>query len=465
MERNEEFVKNTAILFLGKFSAQIIAFLFLPLYTYCLESKDFGYVDLLQTYITLLVPIITLRIDSAVFRFLVDCRNDEEKKKNNISNIIYILFFSFAVVLVASVAITFIFNFKYKYEIIFNVIILMISNVLIQVLRGLGNNKGYAGASIIVALSTFIINTLLILQFNYGANSILISSSLANIICIIYVLISSKIFKYIDFKLVNKKTSLEILEYSVPMIPNALSWWVINVSDRTIISVFLGTALNGIYTVSCKFSNVINSVFLVVNMSWQENASLHLNDKDRSIYFSNIINKIMTLFFFISSWIVAVLPLVYDIVIGGEYRTSYIYVPVLLYANIVNVLSGLLGSIYVALKKTKQIAYTTFISAIVNLLVDLALIKFIGIWAAVVSTLVSYIAICIYRYVDCKKYINLKLDFKKYFTLSIIFISFSVIYYFNTIAASIAGLLLMCVLTFVIYKKDIKSGLKYIIKK
>ena len=40
----------------------------------------------------------------------------------------------------------------------------------------------------------------------------------------------------------------EMIKYSLPMIPNLLSWWLVEVSDRTIITFFLGIAVNGIYS-------------------------------------------------------------------------------------------------------------------------------------------------------------------------------------------------------------------------
>ena len=71
MSKNKEYVKNTLILFIGKFATQFVSFLLLPLFTHYLITEDFGWVDLLQSYISLLVPVLTLRLDSSLFRFLI----------------------------------------------------------------------------------------------------------------------------------------------------------------------------------------------------------------------------------------------------------------------------------------------------------------------------------------------------------------------------------------------------------
>ena len=89
MSRTKEYVVNTIILFIGKFSSQFMTFLLLPIYTHYLSTTDYGIVDIIQTYMMLFVPILMLRFDSAAFRFLIDERKSENGKKNIITNIVF----------------------------------------------------------------------------------------------------------------------------------------------------------------------------------------------------------------------------------------------------------------------------------------------------------------------------------------------------------------------------------------
>ena len=52
----------------------------------------------------------------------------------------------------------------------------------------------------------------------------------------------------------------EMYQYSIPLVPNGISWWIVNVSDRTIITAIIGTAANGIYAVSNKFPTILSSL-------------------------------------------------------------------------------------------------------------------------------------------------------------------------------------------------------------
>ena len=74
MDREKKLAKNTVILTIGKLCTQLITFFLLPLYTAVLSTEEYGTVDLLNTLVSLLLPIVTFQIEQAVFRFLIEIR-------------------------------------------------------------------------------------------------------------------------------------------------------------------------------------------------------------------------------------------------------------------------------------------------------------------------------------------------------------------------------------------------------
>lgn len=458
MNKKKEYVKNTCILLIGKFVTQFMSLFLLPLYTHYLLSADYGLVDLYQTYISLFVPVFLLCLDSAVFRFLIDSRNNKEEKEKIISSAVIKTSIQSILFAIIFFIISLFVKIQYYQYIIVNVILIMFSNIFLQICRGEGKNVNYSIACIITGTITLISNLILIIGFKFGASSILISSSLANLCCIIFIFISMKLYKIIDFRKHSKDTEKSLTKYSVPLIPNALSWWIVNVSDRTIISIVINTAANGIYTVSCKFSNILNSVFSIFTMSWQESASLHINDEDKDEFFSSMINNIYTFFTLISISLIFIVTIAFKIIIGEQYLDAYNYIPILILANSFNVLIGLFGGIYIAKKITKKMTSTTIVSAIINLVINVALIKFIGLYAACFSTLISYFIMAIYRYFDVQKYVKVKIYLKTIVTSIVSFITAFIAYYYNNIIISI--LLFMITLGF-IFIFNIKTIKKY----
>lgn len=466
MNKNKELVKNTVIIFIGKFCTQFITLLLVPLYTYYLSTEDYGYVDLVQTYLTLFVPIILLKIDAGIFRFLIDARNSEEEKKKIITNGFIILIFQLLLTFIIFACVINFFTIKYSFWIALNLISLSILTFLLQLTRGVGKNKQYSYSSMIAAIITIILNVIFLGVLHKSGKFVLIASFISNLICSIYLFIANRILKKeFDLKYCDKNLIKSVIKYSIPMIPNELSWWIVHVSDRTIISYFLGVAANGIYSVSCKFSNILSSIFNIFNLSWQESASLHINDEDRNAFFTNIINNVLTLFISICVGIIAFMPYIFKFLIKDTYYDAYNYIPILLLSNIFNVLIGLIGSIYIAKKLTKEVAKTTILSAVINIILNFLLINKFKIYAAAISTLIAYALLSIYRYIDVQKYVKIKISILNIIVSCIIFIIVTIFYYLNNPIFNIISLLIAIMYAILINKGLLLNFKDIILKK
>ena len=88
MSRGKELVKNTAIVAVGRICTKFLSFFLLPFYTAVLSTQDYGIVDLFNTYISLLLPLIVFQIEDALFRFMIDVRGDKEKEKKVVSKVL-----------------------------------------------------------------------------------------------------------------------------------------------------------------------------------------------------------------------------------------------------------------------------------------------------------------------------------------------------------------------------------------
>ena len=86
MSKGKELAKNTIILFIGVFFTKIIQYFLLPVYTGYLTTEEYGTVDLFNTIISLLIPIIGLQIEQGVFRYLISNRKNRDRQKEYISS-------------------------------------------------------------------------------------------------------------------------------------------------------------------------------------------------------------------------------------------------------------------------------------------------------------------------------------------------------------------------------------------
>lgn len=464
-KKSFELIKNTVIIFLGKACTQLISFLLLPLYTKYLITEEYGIVDLITTYVALLVPVLTLQLEMATFRFLVDNRENNNRKVEIISTVLkLILIMSILVLLIYLIVVQFI-NIKYKYLISGVIFSCIYSSILLQIARGFGENIKYSIGCCVSGISTVILNVILIVGLKMSADGMLISMILANTLTFIYLIISLKLNKFFKLKTFDLNLSKQLLKYSIPLVPNGISWWIVNASDRTIISSFLGVASNGIYAVSNKFSSLFMGVFNVFLLSWTESTSLHIEDKDRNDFFSKTMNMIIRLFITLCMLIISVMPFVFSILIDKKYNEAYNNIPILLIAMLFNIVVGLDSAIYIAKKMTKQVMYTSLISALINVVINLLLIRYMGLYAASISTLIAYAVMALYRNYDLKKIVNIKWDRKYIYKSIICFIMIVLVYYINIFWLNVISLLVVLIYSIISNKEIIMEIFNKIVNK
>ena len=465
MKKNHDLIKNTFIIFIGKACTQFVSLFLLPLYTSVLAKSEYGVVDLITTYVTLLVPLITLQLETSTFRFLIDARSSQQEKTNIITNSLFLCLFLTFIVTILSVFVNCFIKIHYFIYIVFMIFVTILSNFVLQVARGKGNVVNYSIGCTITGIMTIILNLLFLLYFKLGIIGMFLAQIISNFICFIFIFIKEKLWNFININNMSKYTCFELLRYSLPLVPNGLIWWIINASDRTIITMIIGASANGIYAVSNKFSMIIIQAYNVFNLSWTESATIHINDEDRDEFFSNTFWNVLKIFSSLCIFMIAFIPLLFKIMVNNNFVEAYYYIPFLILGTIFNIVVSFIGCIYVAKKRTKQIAATSFWSGILNIAINLLFIKYIGIYAAAMSTIAAFAIMSIYRYIDVQKYVKLNINIKNLF---IIFLGFSVsicLYYKNNIYLNIVNIFFVIGYTICLNKNIILCLLRKILKK
>lgn len=466
MSKSKELAKNTIILFIGVFFTKVIQYFLLPVYTGYLSTNEYGTVDLFNTIISLLTPIIGLQIEHGIFRFLIMKRSDKDKQKEFISSsFFFLLFSSILSLMVISICFIFISN-KYKWLVLLNLYLTLLSSYIMQVSRGLGNNKIYSISSITISITTVLFNILFLVEIGLKVDGMLYGSALGYFSGIILLFTKLKLYKYISIKKISKEALKEMLKYSFPMIPNSISWWIFSSSDRFVITYFIGLSATGLLSLAYKFSNIGIVIYNVFNMSLTESIALHIYDNDIEIYFNNVFNKVSSIFTSISAILIAFMPIIFELLINYSYNEAYKLIPLAIIATLFQVYSMNFGTIYVAKNNTKSVAITSIVAAIINIAVDLMLVKFIGVYAAVISTIISYLVLFIYRYVDVnKKYMKVVLNKSLLLNISLTIFIISVLYYIDNIYIALFNIIISIIIAYIFNKNNVKVVIKTIKKK
>lgn len=424
MSRTKELAKNTAIISIGRVGTQLVSFFLLPLYTAKLATSEYGNVDFVTTLASFIVPVITMLMEESMFRFLIDAETEIEKKKI-ISQAFIFSFLNLLVGMVVAIPLL----LKSGYELGYPILLYTISCVFIALAnalsRGVGRISLYAFSNFICSVSIISLNIILILILDMGFWGMIIANVLSNIIVSLLVFTILKVWSYINVRYFDLNMMKYMLKYSLPLVPNTISWSIINVSDRLVIVSVLGASANGLYSVANKFPNIINTFYNFFNIAWRESSARILKSNDVG-EFKKIYGFIKKELFLVTIMLISGIQFVYPFFINKNYQSSVAYVPILTISVYYLSLSAFYGGIYTAYKKTTILGTTSFVAAIVNVLIDIVLIKFVGIYAAAISTVVSAFYLYYYRKRKMSHYLDVKdnRDWKILVTFIILLILF-----------------------------------------
>lgn len=454
-------IKTTGILLIGKLAVQFTNYLLLPIYTSVLSLSEYGKMELYNTFSMVLMPLITLQIEQAVFRRLIT--ETEKKRKKIVTTAFYVLIISIAIFTILFYLYTCFFDLEYS-KVLYVYYVSMIFPLLFQqVCRGLRQNIKYALGTFVNSLTIMIGSIIFVLCYGWGIVGILAGTIIGNAIGVLfYVCILMKVIDF-KYKFFSRQLAVSMLAYSMPLIINQLSSWLINYSDRLIVTQLIGFDENGIYSVANKFFLLPVTFFNIYNLAWTENITAGIKDVNSFQFINRIMEMTIQLYLLVIVFILLILPYIFPILINVKFEMSFYHIPFLLLASFFYGAAAMVGSIYIAFEKTKKISMTTFISGIVNLVIHLCLIKYLGLFAATISTLVSFVWLFVFRYVSVKSFFNLSVQWKNMKFLYLLLLAGIVFYYRgNIISRGITGFVMVLYGTYLLkqyhFKKTIKSA-------
>lgn len=411
-ERGKYLAQNTIIFTLGNLGTKLIQFFLVPLYTNVLSTADYGVVDLVTTIGMVLAPILLLNINDGVMRFALD-------KGADFNKIMSIGLAAFIFCLITGLVIFPIGNISnqlgnYSSYIYFYTISYAGNLLFFGYLRGTEKLLQFSIGNIINAMLIASFNIFFLVIIKTGIAGYFLSYTLANFICCIYAFIVGNVKEVIlNFKL-DKELMIKMLKYSVVLIPNTFMWWIINSSDRVMITSFIGNSANGIYAISCKIPTLLSTIVTIFNTAWSYSAIKENDSYDRDEYNNSVYNGLVMLSVVIGAAMMLVMKPFLAVYVSKMYYKAWMFTPYLVVGCVFLSIASFLGAYYTVNKDSKGFLYSSSVAAAINLALNYLLIPKIGIAGAALATAISYIAVFLYRAVDTKKYIFINVFSKKH---------------------------------------------------
>ncbi|KRN31282.1 lipopolysaccharide biosynthesis protein [Weissella halotolerans] len=432
---------NTIIFAIGNSVSMVVSFMMVPFYTRVLIPKDFGTSDIINTTTFLLVPVVSLNVAAAIFRFALD---PDEDKSTLISNGLFITFFGTLLTLLVS-GISEAFGVEYSMYVGIYISLVAFVSLLQNFVRGLDKITSFTVSGIIMTLTNVCCNIFLMGTMKFGLIGYLLSFILAQIAALFYLFFSSKIYKYINLRLISKDSIIKYLKYSIPMIPNGLAWWLTNDFNKILILYFLGPTSNGLLAVANKVPNVINTVFGMFSNAWQITAVQEEKNSESDKLYELVCSLVFGLLIIISAVIVLMIKWFMSFYVSANYFKAWKLVPILLIAILFSCLSAFFGTFYLVAKKTRGLFSTTIWGMIFNIAAGAILIPSFGLMGSALSSALGFATVSLIRYKQIKNFVSFHMDVALLIMLFIAYLAISFSVYMSHNYISILIFLIMIV--------------------
>lgn len=454
MNRGRRIINNTIIYSAGNFGSRILAYVMVLVYTHYVNAPELGYYDLILTSISLIQPIVLLALDEGIYRWLVGSEKKDDYAAASTCFKTIGVTTSLAGLLVILVGL------RFQIRNPFLITLFLLSNSVYQMaisaVRGLARSKLYAFCGII--------NTLLVLTFeivglvflSMGIEALLISKIMSNFFVIILIYYKEPLFQRIISVPYNPLIAKELIHYSTPLIPNQVSWWIVNFSDRYIIRAAMGTVANGVYSVSSKFPTIITSISGIIYFSVQEVIIKEYSREDRDSFFSSVFRSYYRALFSLICVFMPATNIAIKLLVGETYTNAWMYTGFLYLSTVFSSLSSLLGIGYQVSRETSRSVLSTLAAGVVNVIINIVLIKNIGLHAASFSTLMAYLVLFIIRVIHTKRYFTLDIDWMTFAMLlseSIVIMSIS---YIGNVVVNTSLVLIAAMVGFIVNRQIIE---------
>lgn len=393
---NNSLFRSTGIYTITSIINSAIPFLLLPVLTRYLTPEDYGLVSIFALLVTFVSPFTGLSINGAISRQYYN--ENEIDIREYIYNGLLVLIVS--TILVGIIFYTFserisdLASFPSKY--LWIVIVYSFSQFLVAIVLSLWQvqKKALFYGMFINAktLLDVILSIVLVVGLNFGWKGRIYGQTIALVIFAVLSIIILFKNRWVAISF-NKSYIKNSLDFGVPLIPHALSGSIISMTDRFFITSMVGLAATGVYTVGYQVGSIVNILAMSFNNAYvpwlYERLKKNEDTTKTKIVKFTYVYFVIILLIAISLGIIA--PYALKVFLGKSFNESSIYVIWVALGYAFNGMYLMVVNYIFYAQKTKYLAIVTFLTAIINIILNYFFIRENGAVGAAQATTITFL--------------------------------------------------------------------------
>jgi len=397
-----EFISHAKNYISATFFTKGLMFISIPILTRLLTPEEYGILSIFTSIISISTIILGLNFNGSIVRYFHEDNNDFEMFIFN--NFIFLLFFDLIIFYIIDLYKVYISNLIGIETNIFLIAILVSIlkvpfNLYLYYLRASKKSKQYSVISIVRRVFLLVVSILLIYLLSENKYYGKIYGELFIGIITFFVSI------YYLIKLSDPKIEFEHIKYSlfygVPLIPHALSGFILSYFDRIIINQISGGLSTGLYSFAYNIGMIMNLIVMAMNKAW---IPIFYDNLEAREYkkIDELAKNYSSYVFFAAAVLILFSNEVVLIFADKSYHEALSLVPVIIFGYIFVFLYTLFGNYSFYRKKTGLISIASLSAAIINAGLNYLFIPRFGYSSAAYTTLFSYFLLFVFHYINAK---------------------------------------------------------------
>ena len=421
MNKYKNLAFNTVIFAIGTFGSKILTLFLTRLYTTYMGADILGSKELIEASAAFMIPVFSFSMADAILRFGLD--KEYDKRQVFSTSIVVQLFGLFVMLLLSPLFSLIPFIKGYTPWLMLYVCTSVFRLTCANFIRAKGYVKLFAFDGMLATLTLFIFNIIFISKLDLGIKGFMIAMILSDFCSGLFLWKLAGLGKYFSLAYADKDMIHSMVRFSLPLIPTAVMWTITGFSDRILIKYVDGPAGKtgdtavGLYTAASKIPNLISMVSTIFFQAWNMSAITEHGNKGEGKFYATVYSAYQSIMYIASAFLILLVQPVSRILLNynnhPEYSKAYVYTPVLVLSVLMMCFNLFFSSIYTASKHTKNSFWTSLVSMVLNVVLNVILIKKFGVHGAVAASFISYLACYLIRVVDARRYIYFKVDHTK----------------------------------------------------
>ena len=406
----KKFVSDFFVFMIGSFGTRALSFLMVPFYTGILSTSEYGTVDIINSTCSLLLPIVSLGLMDAIFRYSMS-------KDTDSGQVLSVGIFICIIMQIAVFFISCVVNIFLKWEYMNWMIIQLFTSIYYYMfsnyLKAKQKVKKYVVLGLIQTFIMLALNILFLAKYKLGIVGYNLAIIVSYIVPTIIIVFNEKILKNLKFQR-NSLLIKEMLRYSVPLIFSTLAWWIVSSSDRYMILFFYDDSQVGIYSVASKIPLIMQAVISIMQTVWQISVTniYETNEAEVKQTMETFSKMFRSVGFICGSLLILSCKFIMQLIAKNDFYEGWIYAPFLILSVVFPFSTGMIAVLYSTYKKNKGVMISVLLGAFINIVMNAILLPFIGVLGATISTAICRFFISIYQLKDTEKILKFDRGYK-----------------------------------------------------